>query len=625
MRALFGGLVLLPGLTSAAPNILPAPKVYQASDGEVSLSSQIRHESVFADQAAALGEALKRVTGKALEVVVGGENSDAISLRVAKDLAKEEYRLDTRKGIVLKAATPLGMAHAAASLLQLVEKKESGEWHVPKVLIEDAPDFSFRCFLIDMGRNPHSPETLRRTVDMMWLAKANYLHLHLSDDQLFSFPSTAYPKLLSKRAGWTLKDWHELEAYSQARGVTLIPELEVPGHSGILRRAYPEVFGKTSTELATLDTAYAGITTLLFEMMDVFKATPFIHIGCDEAYGVPEEAQRILVNRLNKFVKSKGRRTVVWEGPRPGKGGNKVDEDVIHMNWRSLEFPPEEMLKAGHSIINTTWDPLYIVDHYPKTMFTAVCSKDCYNFDITRFKHVNHGISTYSKPLHIRSTENVLGFCMPWWEGREENIFPISRQRLNAATARVWNDQGEDSFASFLKRDAMLKVLLETIRPWKGKEPTGGWADRMEDAVAGNLAHGKPVRVSAGGSQPQFHPQRLTNGATDRFDHFLGYPTEPKPLDIIIDLGEVCEIGRVEIFEAAVGKSWEKYELASSEDQKSFAEIGKTEKGSRGEENKVSFTFDARKARYLRIRTGGCQDLTFPSFSRLCEVMVFVK
>ena len=87
------------------------------------------------------------------------------------------------------------------------------------------------------------------------------------------------------------------------------------------------------------------------------------------------------------------------------------------------------------------------------------------------------------------------------------------------------------------RRDARLQALLDTIRPWKGDNPTGGWPDRMEDPTPGNLAHGKPVSVSAGASQPLFGPQRLTNGATDRFDHFLGYPTVPKPLEITIDLG----------------------------------------------------------------------------------------
>lgn len=109
--------------------------------------------------------------------------------------------------------------------------------------------------MIDMGRNPHTPETLRHVIDMMWFYKANFLHLHLTDDQLFSWPSKAFPKLYSGRAGWTMDDFIAIEAYSQARGVTIIPELDVPGHSTILRKEYPETFGETTADLATTQEA----------------------------------------------------------------------------------------------------------------------------------------------------------------------------------------------------------------------------------------------------------------------------------------------------------------------------------------------------------------------------------
>ncbi|MEN8774948.1 MAG: family 20 glycosylhydrolase [Akkermansiaceae bacterium] len=612
-------LFVMTGLVGAV-EILPAPKELSVGNGSIGLPTSIHVDEQFLVQADALALGLAQMTGaKILVSTKWGE----IRLVKKDGFGTEGYELDSTAKLTLSASSPTGIAHATATLLQILEKGEG--WQVPRVVVKDSPDFGFRCFLIDMGRNPHSPETLRRVVDMMWLSKTNYLHLHLTDDQMISFPSTAFPKLLSKRAGWTIDDWRWMEKYSQARGVTLIPEFEVPGHSTLIRKHYPEVFGKTPTELATLDSAFEGITTILSELMDVFEASPYIHIGCDEAYGVKEEYQRALVNRLNAFVKSKGRKTIVWEGPRQGNGESRVDKDVIHMNWRSHEFPPQDMIAAGHPVINATWDPLYIVDHYPCTMFTAVPSEDCYNFNIKRFKHVNHGFATYAKPIQLDSTENLLGFCMPWWEGREENIFPVCRQRLGAVTARIWNGKGEASFESFLKRDARLKDILEVIRPWKGEAPTGGWSDRMEEVTPGNLAHGKPVEVSTGGSQPQFHPQRLTNGATDRFDHFLGYPTKPKPLEIVIDLGKVHEVSEIDIFEAAVGKSWESYEVSVSADRGEFVKIGKTDKSSRGESNKVTFSFDLKKARFVKISTNGCEDLTFPSFSRLCEVMVFAK
>ncbi len=621
--AVFGALAC-----AASPAILPAPQLVQEEGGMRELPRQILAEERFRPQATALGHALEAVTGLSISIVAGDRDEDAIRFALTEGLPEEAYRIDTRKGIVLEASKPAGMARATATLLQLSDKGADGRWQLPRVVIEDAPDHPFRGFLVDMARNPHSPEVLRRVIDMMWLAKANYLQVHLTDDHMISWPSTAFPELLSTEAGWTLADWREIEAYSQARGVTIIPELEVPAHSLQLRTIYPEVFGKTPAELATSESAFQGITTLLDEMMDVFQATPYIHIGADEAAEVSEEDQRNLINRLNRFLKTRGRQTLVWEGPPIGRGDNKVDEDVIHLNWRAIDVPPREMLAAGYRIINASWDPLYIVDHYARDRFTMVPSELCYQLDLQQFKHVHPRFRTYETPERIEATDKLLGFCMPWWEGRQENLFPMCRQRLTAATARAWNDTGETSFDSFLTRDAKLEALLETLRPWQGGEPTAGWADRQAAPTPGNLAHGKPVHISTGASQPHFGPQRLTNGATDRFDHFLGYPCLPEPLEITIDLEAVHPIGRIEVFESAQpghspAPTWEEYELAVSRDRQSFESIGKTEQSSRGQTHKVVFLFDPREARYIRIRTRGCKGFRFDNFSRLCEVMAF--
>ena len=179
--------------------------------------------------------------------------------------------------------------------------------------VEDHPDLPFRCFMVDMGRNAHGPKVLLQIVDACWFYKVSYLQLHLTDDQLCSWPSQAFPKLLDDRSGWSWEAFVELENYSQARGVTIIPEIDVPGHSTILRQRYPEVFGKEPSDLATLPSAQRGMEQLLDELMAVFQATPFVHIGGDEAYGVPGDAQRDFVNRLHRYLKSKGRRAIAWE------------------------------------------------------------------------------------------------------------------------------------------------------------------------------------------------------------------------------------------------------------------------------------------------------------------------
>ncbi|MEM9380478.1 MAG: family 20 glycosylhydrolase, partial [Planctomycetota bacterium] len=484
------------------------------------------------------------------------------------------------------------------------------------------PRFSYRAFMVDMGRNPHSPETLRKVCDMVWLYGGNVLHLHLTDDQMISWPSRVYPKLYSERAGWTWNDFVALEWYASVRGITIVPEIDVPGHSTILRREYPEVFGETPTDLARNPEAQAGVEALIDEMLSVFTSATHVHIGCDEAYGVPEELQRDFINRLDAFVNSRGRRTVVWEGPSLGKGENKVDTDVLHVNWRTIEFPAQEMLDAGYEVVNAAWDPMYVVDHYPRTMFTAVSQRRCFLWDPRRFGHIHAGIPTFAEPHVTDTDEGVVGFCMPWWEGREENLFALCLPRFAAVAARAWDRSTGSDGARFDAFRADYERTLPRVLALSGIDlPALPRAEPEEQRA--NLAFGRPVRASAGATQPHFGPQRLTNGITDRFDHFLGFPTIPEPLEIVVDLGEVQEVARVVVHEAAVGESYEQYCVDVSMDGAAYEEVGASAEGRRGAATFVEHAFAPRSARYVRLRTEGCKNLTFPSFSRLCEVEVF--
>ncbi len=516
------------------------------------------------------------------------------------------------------AASSAGAAQAAAVLLKRAELK-GGHVFWPDFEFADSPDLEYRSFMVDMGRNPHSPEALRQVVDMMWLYGGNFLHLHLTDDQLISWPSKAFPKLQEERAGWTWNDFVELESYSQARGVTVVPEIDVPGHSTLLRRHYPGVFGESTTDLASLPEAQEGVETLIDEMLSVFQATPYFHIGGDEAYGVPEATQREFINRLNAFIKSRGRRTVVWEGPRNGAGEDRVDLDVLHINWRTINFPAQDMLDAGYEIVNAAWHPMYIVDHYPRTMFTAVDVRECFEWDPQRFKHIWQGIPTFANPHRTKSAKGILGFCMPWWEGREENLMALCWPRFAAAATAAWDLERPGGFEQYVEEyNASLARFTQVAGVVLPELPMA-----FADTQAGNLAFGCPVLPSAGATQPHFGPARLTNGLTDRFDHFLGYPTNPSPLKIVIQLREASAVNRIVIHEGGVGGSFEQYRLQLSLDGMNYTTVSAATKGSRAENAFVVHEFEPQQAAYVRIETDGCQDLTFPSFSRLVEVQVF--
>ncbi|MFK7962019.1 MAG: family 20 glycosylhydrolase [Phycisphaerales bacterium] len=364
-----------------------------------------------------------------------GAIAPAILIQRSDAVDPEGYELEVGRAITIRVHGLHGLAAATATLLQL--------WSdvLPAQRIVDAPASRYRSLMVDVGRNPHSIGLLRQTIDLLWYYKLGSLHLHLTDDQRWAFPSAAFPNLASEPAAIDASAWLALDRYAAVRGVEIIPELDVPGHSTILRREYPEVFGATPTELAERPAARAALKTLIDEMIELFPSARWIHVGADEAYGVPQDLQRDLLNELHAHVTARGRKTIAWEGPGLGTGANKVNEDVVLINWRTVDFPPDEMVRAGYRIVNAAWDPLYIVDHYPRNNFTMAAPQRLYErMDRRRFAHFRPDVRTFGAPIKLDDDQRVLGWCMPWWEGREENFLHLVVPRMIPMAEIAWSE-----------------------------------------------------------------------------------------------------------------------------------------------------------------------------------------
>ena len=662
----------------------------------------VTDDNAFAKQHfESIREPFQRLTGCELSLSKERSTSTIIA-EINSDLSLEEYVLEiSSKQVRINAASIKGLAHATATLLQIVGQCE--RTGIPAMTIKDQPDCSYRSFMIDLGRNPHSFQCLMETIDLLWFYKMDSLHLHLTDDQRFAFPSKAFPKLQSAQGKMTWEEFEQIEEHSRLRGIAIIPELDVPGHSTILRREYPEVFGRSPADLAKLESSKEGIKTLLTEMIEMFPTTKRIHVGGDEAGGVPEELQRDLINELHTFLKAKGKKTVVWEGPSGRNKNSKVHPEVIHMNWRTINFPANEMLRAGHPVVNAAWDPLYIVDHYPRNNFTMASPEHIYRtMNLYKFAHYNPGMPTFRKPIVVDPTQydaNVIGFCMTWWEGREINYFPLIVPRLIPMAEIAWNakssntnegnSKSQKDYEAFsdrtkvnesVRRSAFYPVLisasptaLETegvfhnrtnitlsadengeIRfTLDGSEPNAastrfaepiklqksatvraavfkqgkqlGYATRKTFTSVSpiqNLALGKPVTTSVT-SGPIFSSARLTDGGTANLDYFLGYPAEPKPIEITIDLKKVFPVKRVVTHAFFNGNVYEAYEIQISADGKNFRKVADRTKKPPKVTAATIHDFPQTDARYIRIVTRGCKGYVFDSFSKLTEIQVF--
>ena len=206
--------------------LIPAPAYTTMADALAVISPVYTADKALADAAQTLADYARRTHGITLTQREGG-----IAFTVDASLPTEAYTLTvTEDGATVKASDVLGAQNAAVTLIQIMEKEGDG-LTLPVGVIEDAPKCTWRTVMIDLARDWHELHVLYEYVDMCRFYKVKYLHLHFTDDQSYTLPSKAYPKLSTEGRHYTEEEIKGLIAYARSRGVELIPEIDVPGHT----------------------------------------------------------------------------------------------------------------------------------------------------------------------------------------------------------------------------------------------------------------------------------------------------------------------------------------------------------------------------------------------------------
>ncbi len=279
----------------------------------------------------------------------------------------ESYSLNvTAGGAKLEANTVVGALRGMETLLQLAQPDHGG-YFLPAVSIEDTPRFRWRGLMIDCGRHFEPVSVIERTLDGMAAVKLNVFHWHLSDDQGFRIESKVYPKLTGMGSDglfYTQEQAREVVAYARARGIRVVPEFDMPGHSVSWFVGYPELssgagpysirreFGIADEAMdPTRDSTYKFLDRFIGEMTTIFP-DPYLHIGGDETNGVQWKGNPRIVEfmqkhdlkdtaalqayfnqRLLKIVEKHHRHMVGWdEVLNPA-----LPKDVVIQSWRGTE------------------------------------------------------------------------------------------------------------------------------------------------------------------------------------------------------------------------------------------------------------------------------------------------
>ena len=288
----------------AQSKLMPLPAELSRGSGSLRLTSGFKVETPGSHDArldAAIARAVGRVQktaalrGASVPLVVRVKSAGQAVQGMEED---ESYSLTvTSERAVIDANTDVGAMHGLETLIQLVQPAGQG-FEVPAVTVHDAPRFAWRGLMIDCSRHFEPIEVIKRNIDGMAAVKLNVFHWHLIDDQGFRMESKVFPKLTSMGSDgkfYTQEQVKDVVAYARARGIRVVPEFEMPGHSAAWLYAYPELgsgtkvdgirreFGVSNTALdPTREETYIFIRKFLTEVTPLFPDA-YVHIGGDES------------------------------------------------------------------------------------------------------------------------------------------------------------------------------------------------------------------------------------------------------------------------------------------------------------------------------------------------------
>ena len=256
----------------------------------------------------------------------------------------EAYLLEITDKIVIKANTAKGAFYGVQTLKQLFRKTDNNA-SFPKINIKDWPAFKVRGFMHDTGRNFQSVELLKEQLEIMAQYKYNVFHWHLTDNPGWRLESKKYPELQSENATsrkkgkfYTQEDFKEILAFCKARNITVIPELDIPGHTQAFRKALNIKNMRDPKVKSILLDLFAELMTL-----GDAKEMPYIHIGTDEVKGKIESVSNDVLLNIMNLIKNNGREVIVW------KQGIQVKGDTTSINqlWAQHEG------RKGHRFIDS--------------------------------------------------------------------------------------------------------------------------------------------------------------------------------------------------------------------------------------------------------------------------------
>ena len=356
----------------SAEAMIPKPLEISASGGAFGLdqySTIITQEGMdgFARAGGFLAEKIREKTGLHLQLNPKEEAKGERNIFILKAVdsawqGEEAYRLHiSADSVLLTAGTAEAAFRGIQTIRQLIPDNSIDTlapqplWPIPSGKIKDRPNFSYRGSMLDVSRHFFSVEDVKKYIDLLAYYKINVLHLHLTDDQGWRIEIKSWPKLteiggsteVGGEAGgfYTQDEYKDLVAYAAERHMTIVPEVDMPGHTNAASVSYPFLNGNgktpklyegTQVGFSTFDTRKDTVYIFIDDVVREISAIspgPYFHIGGDESHVTKKDDYIYFVNRVEKIVQKYGKRMIGWDEIATAD----VDSTSIAQFWASEE------------------------------------------------------------------------------------------------------------------------------------------------------------------------------------------------------------------------------------------------------------------------------------------------
>lgn len=549
------------GDDAIVPSLIPQPASMQIDAGAVAFPVDTG-TLLHAD-----GDAAKRVAGQfnaflakagrtPLPIAARSKSAHGIHLDIDADsgIPAEGYALTVNAdGIVIRASDEAGLFHGTVTLWQLLTQGDRARVTLPAMHIEDAPRFPWRGYMLDSARHFQTPAQVKQLLDTMALHKLNTFHWHLTDDQGWRIEIKRYPRLTqiggcripagdagidpasgrpAPYCGWySQDDIRDIVAHAAALHITVVPEIDMPGHATAAIAAYPAL-GTEGRKIPV--SAHRGIHANLFNVDDatfdfldgVFTEVaqlfpgPYIHVGGDEAIktqwqasprvqakmrglGLTDEAalQSWFIHRLETSVHAHGKRLIGWDEILDGG----LAPDATVMSWRGIDGGIAAA-RLGHDVVMSPNADLYLDYLQTDSPHEPGGRPSPKLIPMERF----YRFEPVPEALDAAQRHHILGLQANMWTtddvrfaAVEHNTFP----RLLAVAETGWTPRAGKDYASFLQRLPAWTRRYAALGVGYAHTP---FSVLLADAPAGagkatlRLSNplGYPVRYTLDGSEP---------------------------------------------------------------------------------------------------------------------------